>query len=425
MLKKVLATLLIVSCIASVGAPIPTFAATWSTDIKTVTIAEIAGAIDGYLQTENIGGAMGGALKSAIHTATTNGITGQEIPTMDSDENNFSALNHVGLDYLFERIQFNHRTLSDTSWEAIDRAILTYLWEEGYYNKAIDTYIKKLDPAYEATMARIKTASQNNTDFPLSEKFYSNLEKTLALLDGESDDPEQLIENAIQFFVDASALESGDELTQKNGGLTYGKIETTYKPQKSMSDNNDIIIAQLMAIYTRKSYDYWKAHSAFIKDNGSEVPEIIVPPIPPRTRGLEITLDKRSATVGIDAVTLDVAPFAENGRTMVPFKFVGESLGATVAWHPENASVSYVLGDQTVILYLDKNIALVDGNEVPIDENPLIIPRVVNQRTMVPVKFISEALGFTVTWDPIKRTVGIHTNPMFQSNDLSGDMIEE
>lgn len=421
MYRKLLATLLILTCIIAINAPPPSFAETWPSELKTITIAEMLGALDGYLQTESIGGAMAGALKTGIYTATVNGITGEIIPQMDIPMN---TLGHLNRDYIYNRITFNQRRLSKTSWVVIDRAILTSLWEQGFYSKEIDAYVKTLDPSFESTLIRIKEATQNNPTFPVSQNFYPNLEKTIALLEGETDDPEALIDIAIKFLVDASVKESGDELSLKNGGGSFTKIEITYNPQKSLSGNNDIILAQIMASFTKKGYDYYKSQSSAIKDNDTDVPEITVTDIPSSIRGLEITLNKREATVGIDPVELDVAPFAENSRTMVPFKFVGESLGATIAWHPEDSSVSYVLGDQTVILYLGKNIALVNDNAVPIDENPLIIPRAVNQRTMVPIKFISETLGFSVTWDPITQSIGVHNNPYYKNNAMGGELVE-
>jgi len=104
--------------------------------------------------------------------------------------------------------------------------------------------------------------------------------------------------------------------------------------------NNDIILAQIMANFTKKGYDYYKSQSSEIKANDSDVPEITVYDIPSSIRGLEITLNKREATVGIDPVELDVAPFAENGRTMVPIKFISETLGFIVKWDPINQSIS-------------------------------------------------------------------------------------
>jgi len=57
--------------------------------------------------------------------------------------------------------------------------------------------------------------------------------------------------------------------------------------------------------------------------------------------------------------------FIENARTMVPFRFIGESLGAEIGWNPDEFSVTYVLGEQTVKLYIGRSIAIINGKEVP------------------------------------------------------------
>ena len=159
MYKKLVATLLILTCITVMSPPPPTFSETWSTELKAISIAEMLGALDGYLQTESIGGAMAGALKSGLYTATANGITGQAIPEMDMQQENLGEINHS---YIFNRITFNQRRLSSASWVAIERVILTYLWEQGFYDKNIADYIKKYNPTLESTLQRIKTATQNN-----------------------------------------------------------------------------------------------------------------------------------------------------------------------------------------------------------------------------------------------------------------------
>jgi hypothetical protein len=420
-------------------------ATNWWGYFKDAHVGSSLGALDGYLQTDSVGGALGGSLKGAIAASLRAGVVGRNWEVIDSEEALLGNLHNEGLVYIYQRFEFNSSEISSEDWSKIDRVLLTFLWEKRLYTKEIDAYVRAMDFSYEAMMKRIYEATTVNANYPISVNFYPNLEKALKNLMGEVQrdidlvgdalgDLDNLIETFNVFLVEAAEKESGEDLTRQtvNGG--YSKIEVTYKPQKSMNVNNDIILANLVAHFSKRGYDYYKSKS----DSALKIMDIIilVPKragimqsnlidleIPPKIKGLEIVVDRVDASVGIDEVTLDVAPFIENSRTMVPFRFIGESLGAQVGWNPDESSVTYVLGEQTVKLYIGRSIAIVNGKEVAIDENPQIVPLIVNSRTMVPVRFISETLGFEVSWDPQRRAVGIVTNPYFVSNELSGDMI--
>lgn len=399
MVKKPLASLLVVTLFLMMVMPTQTYAAPkWWDRIKDIIAADIVGAVDGYLQTESVGGALGGSIKASVEAGKGLAGRGNDWLPLELDLASLGDLHNEGLDRVFQRFQFKRQQLSKESWQRVDRAILIFIWEKGLYSNDVDAYLKGMDPNFEAMMDRIKTASRT---FPISDNFYGNLEKALAVLDGESDDPELLIDGFIAMVEDAFVKES----------------------------RGDILVTNIMMTTARKSYDYWKgiadgqpqSETVIIEDEG---PEIIEADIPSKVKGLKITIDRLEASVGIDPVLIDVAPFIEKDRTMVPFRFVGESLGAEIGWNPEEASVTYALADKTVKLYIGNNMAMVNGQEVAIDQNPLIVARIVNSRTMVPVRFITEALGFYVTWDPENRTVAVHTNPYFVSNELSGEMVE-
>ena len=99
-------------------------------------------------------------------------------------------------------------------------------------------------------------------------------------------------------------------------------------------------------------------------------------------------------------VTTDVPPVIVDGRTLVPVRSVFESMGAKVGWIPEERRVT-VDGVAKVELVIDQKEANVDGESRTMDVPATII----NDRTMVPVRFISECLSCEVKWVPEKRTV--------------------
>ncbi len=102
---------------------------------------------------------------------------------------------------------------------------------------------------------------------------------------------------------------------------------------------------------------------------------------------------------------MDVAPFIEpkSGRTLVPIRFISEAFGADVQWEPEFKVVTITLKDTVIKLQVGNSIAIVNGEKVQLDQPPVIK----DNRTMVPLRFISEAFGADVEWFPETREVKI------------------
>lgn len=109
-----------------------------------------------------------------------------------------------------------------------------------------------------------------------------------------------------------------------------------------------------------------------------------------------ITIDGRP-------IKADVAPVIISGRTMVPFRTIFEALGARVDYDILTDIAKGTKGHITVSLPLGKSTAYVNGAEVSID----VPPAVINGRTMVPGRFVAEALGASVNWVQATNTVVI------------------
>lgn len=101
-----------------------------------------------------------------------------------------------------------------------------------------------------------------------------------------------------------------------------------------------------------------------------------------------------------------VQPMAVNGTVLVPLRGVFESLGATVDYDASNRTVIGSRGSRYVRLPLSSNTATINGNPVPLSEPA----RVVNGTTLVPLRFVAEALGSNVQWLQASNTVEISSN---------------
>lgn len=102
-------------------------------------------------------------------------------------------------------------------------------------------------------------------------------------------------------------------------------------------------------------------------------------------------------------VNFDVPPQVINGRTLVPFRKIFETLGATVEWDPATKTVSGTRKDTKVVLKIDSTDASVNGESKKLD----VAPTIRDGRTLVPARFISESLGATVDWNQDTGTVVI------------------
>lgn len=97
----------------------------------------------------------------------------------------------------------------------------------------------------------------------------------------------------------------------------------------------------------------------------------------------------------------DQPPVILDGRTLVPFRSIFEALNAEVNWIPEERKVTAKRGDISVSLVIDTNVLNKNGVDTKID----VPAKIVNDRTMVPARAVSEALNAFVDWDPVTRTV--------------------
>ncbi len=104
-----------------------------------------------------------------------------------------------------------------------------------------------------------------------------------------------------------------------------------------------------------------------------------------------------------DRVGFDQPPVVIGGRVLVPLRGVFERMGAVVLWNAATNTVVATRGNTQVQLVIGSRQAFVDGNAVGLDVPPLIV----GGRTLVPLRFVSEAMGAQVDWDDAARTVYI------------------
>lgn len=121
-----------------------------------------------------------------------------------------------------------------------------------------------------------------------------------------------------------------------------------------------------------------------------------------------ITSSMAAITVEVNGSPLafSVPPTQVNGRIMVPLRGIFEALGAQVDWDPTTKMISAIKGDTDVHLSIGNRDAILNGKSIRLDTPAMII----DGRTMVPLRFVSEALGANVQWFEATQTVHITDN---------------
>ncbi|MFB9326843.1 copper amine oxidase N-terminal domain-containing protein [Paenibacillus aurantiacus] len=97
----------------------------------------------------------------------------------------------------------------------------------------------------------------------------------------------------------------------------------------------------------------------------------------------------------------DVAPVKKDGRVLVPFRAIAEALEADVKWDAASKTITVTRDGVEVKLTLGSKVAYVNGTEIKLD----VPGQSVNNRVLVPLRFLSEALKSNVVWEPETSSV--------------------
>ena len=117
-------------------------------------------------------------------------------------------------------------------------------------------------------------------------------------------------------------------------------------------------------------------------------------PSTPQASEIKVLLDGKP-------LTFDVPPQIINGSTMVPMRKIFEALGASVTWDAGTQTATGIKGDTVIKLTIGNTSPTVNGKVVSINQPGVIL----GGRTLVPLRFVGEALGVKVDWNGTTRTV--------------------
>jgi hypothetical protein len=131
---------------------------------------------------------------------------------------------------------------------------------------------------------------------------------------------------------------------------------------------------------------------------------------------IQVTVDGKPVAFGA------TKPIRRDGRVLVPLRGIFEAMGAGVKWDSATQTVTATKEKKTVVLFIGQTQAKVDGMDVRLDAPAMIV----NGATLVPLRFVSEALGADVNYKPSMQLVAIKTsddNMAVDTNDMAREEI--
>lgn len=137
------------------------------------------------------------------------------------------------------------------------------------------------------------------------------------------------------------------------------------------------------------------------------------------------TIGSDQVTVNGRTFTMDVAPYIDSsGRTMVPVRYLGEVLGMTANWNAAKQLVTLneqKFSAQESMTIGSSQLGWADGTQdgmITMDTEPVIAPP---GRTMLPARYVAQAIGYSVTWNVTNQTVTVSPQSNNQSASVGGN----
>jgi outer membrane protein TolC len=106
---------------------------------------------------------------------------------------------------------------------------------------------------------------------------------------------------------------------------------------------------------------------------------------------------------GDDIIALDTPAYIKSGRTYLPVRALGESLGAVVSWDEDTRTVTLTRGEDRVEMKIGDYNIKVNGSYTTME----VVPEITGGRTMLPARYVAEAFGALISWDERNQEVVI------------------
>lgn len=123
---------------------------------------------------------------------------------------------------------------------------------------------------------------------------------------------------------------------------------------------------------------------------------------------VRMTIGLKSLVIGNDQKEMDTAPFIQDNRTFVPLRALAEAFGAKVEYDDANQGIHIQMDGKDLLMTIGKKTFTINGVQKQMDVAPYLTA---GGRTIVPVRFAAEGLGFSV--DTTADAQGLTTDVIF------------
>ncbi len=205
-------------------------------------------------------------------------------------------------------------------------------------------------------------------------------------------------------WTDNSSNETGFKIERKLSGGSYSQLKTVSANTTSYTDTG-------LSGGTKYYYRVYAYNSSSNSKYSNEVNATTnaAATVIAKATVIKLAIDKSTFSVNDQLKTMDTAPVIRENRTLLPIRYIAESIGASVTWGASDKKATVSLNNKVIELWIGKNSALVNGQYMLIDAgNPDVTPIIIQPgRTMLPLRFISECLGCKVDWDHNKKEITV------------------
>lgn len=118
-----------------------------------------------------------------------------------------------------------------------------------------------------------------------------------------------------------------------------------------------------------------------------------------------MSIGGKAMTVNGTKRPIDVAPIVKDGSTYVPIKYVLDAFGGNAVWDAKTKKIMVLRGAKALDLTVNKKEFVLNGKR----QSAEVAPMILNARTLVPLRLVTEQLGLTVKWEQNTKTVTIES----------------
>jgi len=199
------------------------------------------------------------------------------------------------------------------------------------------------------------------------------------------------------FFKGNSSNQMFDKMIQNEKGLTVIGFS-----RKDLSDSGSgnvarIIFKALKPGEAKITFFKYSIRDTFLWETMIKPNNLDLTILPGIQKKIVLTIGKKEIQVNGQTYPNDAPPILEKGRTLVPLRIITDNLESTINWEPKEQKITILHYTKRIELWINKPYCFVNGTEKDMPSN--VPPRIINNRTYVPLLFIANELDATVEWN--------------------------